>query len=97
MSRLSFNMEDFIWAQSEYLSALSDLQSIKKQLIQDVETLKNQDWKSKGGEAFLNNFNSEWVEQVTLYEDTIQVLVEMLKEVETSFKSVQDEAEQLHY
>lgn len=96
MDKFSFNIEDIQWAKKEYDESLIDIREIRKNLTLGIETLIANDWISQGSKDFVTSFDEDWVKQVILYEETLELLSTMLDEVMIEFDALESEAQTIY-
>lgn len=70
---------------NEYRTIATDMDKLKKDLSNLFVQLKDEDWKSKAGEAFSNKYEENWAENVDKYIAVVNELANILEHVNDNY------------
>lgn len=70
---------------TDYREIAAEMDEIKTELSRLFEQLKEEDWKSKAGEAFSNKYEESWAENVDKYIAVVNELANILEYVNTNY------------
>lgn len=82
---LRYDTEAIGKAISEYKDIATNMDELKTELSKLFESLKNDDWKSKAGEAFANKYEDNWAANVDKYIAVVNELADILEYVNNNY------------
>lgn len=97
MADFKVDINAFTVAINEYTDAMNEMIRIKEELTSKVEVLRDKSWKSTAGDNFFKLYQSDWADNVDKYNDIIVFMTDLLKQAQTAYQALIDEANQLHY
>lgn len=95
-SDLKFDVDAFSTAINEYNSVSEELMKIKCDLETQLQNLKDGYWKTQAGEAFLNQYNQGWADNVQKYILVLQELAKLLKRAQSDYSQLECEIKNIH-
>lgn len=97
MADFKVDIDAFTVAINEYTDAMNEMIRIKDELTSRVEILRDKSWKSSAGDSFFKLYQSDWADNVDKYNDIIDFMNELLRQAQTAYKGLIEEANKLHY
>lgn len=94
--KLKINLDEIRSAKSKLEDSLRELTSIQEDLKQTIEDLvQEKGWKSDGGNAFVDQYNSSWVEGINDRKAVMERMCDHLENAIHEYEPIITEAEQL--
>ena len=82
---LRYDTEAINKAITDYREIATDMDNLKTELSKLFVQLKDEDWKSKAGEAFSNKYEENWAANVDKYIAVVNELANILEYVNTNY------------
>lgn len=82
---LRYDTEAISKAITEYRDIATEMDTLKKELSTLFVQLKDEDWKSKAGEAFSEKYEEDWAANVDKYTAVVNELANILEHVNTNY------------
>lgn len=82
---LRYDTEAINTAITDYREIVTEMDELKTELSKLFEQLKDEDWKSKAGEAFSNKYEEGWAANVDKYIAVVNELADILEYVNTNY------------
>ena len=92
---LCFDTEVFDSAAKVYREKSEHLRTLKTDLVNMIEQLKDAGWKPAAGKAFYGNLEVNWAQDIQRYADLLEMLAECVEEASIAYENLNGRAAQL--
>ena len=93
---LKFDISKIDEMESKLADIAAELEQYKKDILESLDTLKN-DWNTAAGKDFMSTVNTDWTVEVDKYINIIKGVESLLKEASKQYATIEDEIDKLKF